>query len=518
MVKRHIWQWLLIAVIFTSGISLSIFIYMGIRASDNARVMAELQKDTYAQSIRANLLFTRAPHILNAFAALFAVSNHVSRQEFNRYANYLIKDEKEITAILWVPYVTDEQRKLYESQLAAQTGQKLGFIDIQYPAGRAVYAPKRDFYLPIYYAVSQWSEMELYGIDINGRPGNHDLRLASMEQGKELTTPVFSSIMDLHNAATIGVYYPIYANSHQFSHKLNHFMGFIVMLMTPEVLMRTEFGEESQSRFFMRLIDKDDGYRQIAINRKDDNTTPPQNLFRYNIHMPGRSWVLEIYSREHIIYGDTASFLLFCMLTLTVIITLVFNRGVRHFINLNVKNADLESQHRELKLMANFDSLTGLCNRRYFQEKVDKLLLQSVREYEIALCLLDLDNFKQINDVFGHSQGDQLLKLVADALIRETRLGDQVARIGGDEFAIALLITSGTDAVNAIMQRLQHLIPVMGNQISGNTVTISASIGITISSPAVTDYELLMRQADLAMYASKKRGKNTYTYYGAELG
>jgi len=338
-----------------------------------------------------------------------------------------------------------------------------------------------------------------------------------MTQGRELTTPVFSNIMDPNGSATIGVYYPIYTNSHHFNHKLNHFMGFIVMLMTPEVLMRSEFGQKSQSPFFMRLIDKDDGNRQIAINRKDNSSAVPKNLFLYDISMPGRTWILEIYSREHMVYGDTASFLLLCMLTLTFIITLIFNRGVQHFISLKTKNANLELQRRELKLRANFDSLTGLRNRRYFQEKVEGLLHQSVREYEIALCLLDLDNFKQINDVFGHSQGDLLLKLVADALSRETRLGDQVARLGGDEFALALLITPGASDIGSILDRLLVLISAIGDEVSENTVAISASIGISVSSAEINDYELLMHQADVAMYASKKRGKNTYTFFSSEL-
>ena len=70
------------------------------------------------------------------------------------------------------------------------------------------------------------------------------------------------------------------------------------MLMTPEVLMRSEFGNENQSRFFMRLIDKDDKDRQIAVNRKDPDIRPPEWLFRYDLPMPGRHWSLELYSRD----------------------------------------------------------------------------------------------------------------------------------------------------------------------------------------------------------------------------
>ena len=123
--------------------------------------------------------------------------------------------------------------------------------------------------------------------------------------------------------------------------------------------MRSEFGDESQSRFFMRLIDKDDGERQIAINRKDNISIPPQRTFRYDFPMPGRHWILELYSREPMHYDNTASFLLLCLLTLTGVISLAFYRGVNNFTNLKIRNTSLELQRRELKLRANFDSLTG---------------------------------------------------------------------------------------------------------------------------------------------------------------
>ncbi len=181
------------------------------------------------------------------------------------------------------------------------------------------------------------------------------------------------------------------------------------------------------------------------------------------------------------------------------------------------RTVSLELQRRDLKLKANFDSLTGLHNRRYFQDKIESLLYQPDRDYEMALCLLDLDNFKQINDLLGHAQGDLLLKSVGDALLQETRLGDLVARLGGDEFALALPLNHGPDEIRSVFDRLLGLIPQIGDEVSNHMVDISASIGISVSSADTYDYDQLMHQADLAMYASKKRGKNTYTFFTPDL-
>ena len=516
MERRRLLQWIFTVMIFTAGLALSVVTYQGLRKSDEARVLAELQKETYQQSVRASLLFTRATQILNSFSALFTVSDAVSRREFELYSSYLVKSEQEIAAIMWTPYVLAKERKQYEAILLQETGQQMGFIDIKYPDHRRVKSASRDFYLPIFYGEPKGRTGNFLGIDLNGRTTNRELRMAAMRSGLVVTTPVFSELTDPHGASMIAIYHPVYKSDPTQRDDPGRFIGFMLMLMTPEVLMRTEFGDESQSRFFMRLIDKDDQDRLIAVNRKDQDVASPEWLFRYDLPMPARHWSLEIYSREPIRYDKTAIFLLLCMLILTLGATLVFYRGIAHFIKLKTKNATLELQRRELKQRANFDSLTGLHNRRYFQDKVSSLLNQPDREYEIAICLLDLDNFKQMNDLFGHQLGDELLKRVGEALLRETRLGDQVARLGGDEFALALPLTQNPQEIHAVLDRLLALIPQIGDELSNHAVRISASVGITISSASVCDYDNLMHQADLAMYAAKRRGKNTYTFFSPD--
>jgi diguanylate cyclase (GGDEF)-like protein len=517
MRRRSIYQWLFTAIIFTSGTLISIYTYQGLKNSDTARRLAELQKETYEQSVRASLLFTRAPQVLNSFSALFNSSDFVSREEFERYSSYLIKNEKEIAAIMWTPYVVADERKQYETRLFMETGQDRGFIDIHYPDHRVISAPIRDFYFPILYVVPKDLGSQLVGIDINGRPQNRVLRREAMQSGLVFTTPTFSELTDPHGASMIAIYHPVHVASQKNGKQQDKFSGFLIMLMTPEVLMRSEFGQENQSRFFMRLIDKDDHNRQLASNRQDKNSEPPSNIFRYDLSMPGRHWSLELYSRAPTNNDNTALFLFLCMLTLTLVTSISFYRSTNNLFRLKIKNINLELQRRDLKQKANFDSLTGLHNRRYFQDKIELLLKQPNREYEMALCLLDLDNFKQINDLFGHNQGDLLLKSVADGLVQETRLGDQVARLGGDEFALALPLTHGPEEIRVVLDRLLSLIPRIGDELSGHRVHISASIGITISSPEIYDYEQLMHQADLAMYASKKRGKHTYTFFAPDL-
>lgn len=166
--------------------------------------------------------------------------------------------------------------------------------------------------------------------------------------------------------------------------------------------------------------------------------------------------------------------------------------------------------------LANFDSLTGLPNRNLFFEHLRKGLQQARRQWRLAaLLLVDLDGFKEVNDTFGHDMGDELLRRIADRLQQCVRATDTVARLGGDEFTVILLDLEqprGAETVaRKIVERLAE--PVLLGETS---VTVTASVGIALYRPEWPDSldqaMKLLRQADAAMYAAKRAGKNRWRF------
>jgi diguanylate cyclase (GGDEF)-like protein/PAS domain S-box-containing protein len=170
---------------------------------------------------------------------------------------------------------------------------------------------------------------------------------------------------------------------------------------------------------------------------------------------------------------------------------------------------ELEGQLRHQAL---HDSLTGLANRALFTDRVQHALDRSrgMPESSLAVLFLDLDDFKTVNDSLGHSAGDELLVAVARRLGRALRPADTAARLGGDEFAI-LLENAGTEAPQAVAGRMLDAFerPFITQ---GKQVQMHASIGITLNTPTSTPEELL-RNADLAMYVAKQRGKGRYELF-----
>jgi len=165
--------------------------------------------------------------------------------------------------------------------------------------------------------------------------------------------------------------------------------------------------------------------------------------------------------------------------------------------------------------LAYHDELTGLPNRRYFHSELSKLFGDEQNQQDQALLLIDLDRFKVINDTFGHSSGDALLKLVTERLKQCVRPEDMLARISGDEFMILLKedCERATDLAELIIQQFKE--PFM---INNNQIHTTASIGISLySNDNQTNVEDFIVQVDAAMYKAKAQGKNGYVWYSPEM-
>jgi diguanylate cyclase (GGDEF)-like protein len=166
---------------------------------------------------------------------------------------------------------------------------------------------------------------------------------------------------------------------------------------------------------------------------------------------------------------------------------------------------------------ANFDPLTGLPNRRMFQDRLEHEIRKSHREgLPLALMFIDLDKFKEVNDTLGHDKGDILLVEAARRIAACVRESDTVARLGGDEFTVILSVVEDTNSIERIAQAIIDTL-VAPFPLGEETAFVSASIGITLYPNDANNLEMLMSNADQAMYASKSAGRNRFSYFTANL-
>ncbi len=184
------------------------------------------------------------------------------------------------------------------------------------------------------------------------------------------------------------------------------------------------------------------------------------------------------------------------------------------------KNLLLESQVNQrqqaearIEFLAHHDELTGLPNRALFHERINTALAGCRRdEAKVAVLLLDLDRFKQVNDTLGHQAGDMLLQQVALRLQGLVRVSDTVARLGGDEFIIALIDFSSSEHCRHLAQRILDALSAPFD-LAGRSALIGVSVGIAISGIAGDNAERLMSSADLALYRAKNMGRGQYCFF-----
>ncbi|MFW1755276.1 GGDEF domain-containing protein, partial [Acinetobacter wanghuae] len=218
--------------------------------------------------------------------------------------------------------------------------------------------------------------------------------------------------------------------------------------------------------------------------------------------------------------GDAYQILLFSLIYIPVLIFSVYISW-----NSTLKSRTvflhhlLNDYHRKaFEKLAHTDALTGLNNRRYFESLATQHVHANFESPNpTTLLVFDVDHFKQINDSYGHDIGDRVLQMIADVSSKEMRYSDILARYGGEEFIALLTGTNSDDAVK-IAERLRKRIEnIEVNLTDGRQFHFTVSIGITILETFETDLNVLIKQADIALYQAKANGRNRVEYYDPSM-
>ncbi len=190
---------------------------------------------------------------------------------------------------------------------------------------------------------------------------------------------------------------------------------------------------------------------------------------------------------------------------------------VTHYVGVFSDITRLKQSQDKLDYLAHHDPLTGLPNRLLFNDRLLHAIGRATRGgQQVAVMFIDLDRFKNVNDTLGHHVGDDLLKQVAQALGQRLREGDTLARLGGDEFIVLLEDADGVHGAGQVAGKMMALFeqPFL---VAGHELFVTGSIGISLFPADGVDANVLVRNADLAMYQAKSRGRNGYQFYSPEM-
>jgi diguanylate cyclase (GGDEF)-like protein len=212
-------------------------------------------------------------------------------------------------------------------------------------------------------------------------------------------------------------------------------------------------------------------------------------------------------------YGESVSHQIY-----TNVIIRYWNTGIRlgFFLVVTLLIARLKQALNAEQELAQKDALTGVANSRYFHALVENELTRSIRfQKPLTIAYIDLDNFKFVNDHYGHDVGDQVIQLAAHAMEQSIRKIDNIGRLGGDEFAILFSETNQENASKAVNRLQQNLLAVMQD----NHWPVTFSIGVFTCENPICNANQLFKEADDLMYLAKHQGKNAirYGYHSEEI-
>lgn len=188
-----------------------------------------------------------------------------------------------------------------------------------------------------------------------------------------------------------------------------------------------------------------------------------------------------------------------------------------HYVGVFSDITLIKQSQEKLDHMAHHDPLTALPNRLLFHDRLQHALLRAGRDQEqLAILFIDLDRFKNVNDTLGHHVGDELLQKVAGQLAARLREGDTLARLGGDEFIVLLERVDGEFGATQVAEKLMTMFD-QPFTVAGHELFVTCSVGISLYPDDALDLNMLIRNADVAMYQAKARGRNGYRFYAPSM-
>jgi diguanylate cyclase (GGDEF)-like protein len=366
-----------------------------------------------------------------------------------------------------------------------ERGRGRPIVDIT--AGGFPRAARRHIYYPLAFADSHSLLKPPLGYDLGGDP----LRAPYLFRARDSGRPVASRVMQLlSGGAGIYVFRPVYrdgATTATVTQRRHALRGFAVGSFDVRKLAAAASSAVEG--------DVDVQLRENGQSVEGPSLPPGESDFS-NLRIADRTWVLAL--------RDPAA----PKVTLPALIA-VFGISIAVLLAALVMVWSRKDRMQELQRQASQDVLTGLKNRRRFEEDLHRELARSRREgTEGAVLMLDLDHFKQVNDTLGHPTGDRLIAGIADVLRSRMRETDVVARLGGDEFALVLPRCDQEEALT-VAEEIAAAVRDHGSD-RGDVPNVTASIGIAMFGPGRQgDFDRALTEADAAMYEAKQSGRDT---------
>lgn len=466
--------------------------------------------DAYSSYLNKEMVSSET--ILKGFSALFGAVGNTDPDKASRYVMQVIDANPQIFALEIVQVVTQNQLARFVAQKRRGGIPNFNVKSFSYDSDRKWQAleEKAVYYPLVFMAPVHAGAEDLLGLDLESVPFLRHAITEALQRRAPVATHPFRLVEG--NLAYV-VFYPITQafRSSDSPFALNTDDELVVDMVIdvgklvaaekcPPITGQTviihhkDFSAEQPEGQLLRRA----GEQRSAV----ETWLFPAFVYQKKLATMEEPFALSI--TRQVGWSDLSLGLLTLMAVLTVLSTLLL-LGYLRAQQLS-RGMQMENQKR-LWMLANHDSLTGLPNRLLLLDRLYQLLARSSRQQKgLAVMFLDIDDFKIVNDTYGHDVGDQLLKFVAERLRASTRTDDTVARISGDEFIILIESVENREWLEAVKQKIVQKLS-DGLKVDDKLIHVRTSIGVALFPEDGETPEALIKQADMRMYADKKNRK-----------
>jgi len=512
---------LVLAFVVITGMVLSTMSGLFLYKVEERAIIAEFQSDVDERAASLYRELVMNFETLRSLAILFNGNAVPEWHQFSIEAKKILSRHHDIQALEWIPRIAHSERSAYES-IQLQGLPAFEILERQ-KQGSMIIAGERPEYYPVYFVEPLIGNEAAYGFDLASNP----IRLKTLEKSRDNAMPEATAsiilVQERQNQKGFLAFLPIYkGSSSTVVKRRDELMGFVVgVYRISDIFSSSALSRELQG-IEIKLVDETLVSSQdvLHINHSGTQFEFYKNM-TYRKELPeilGRKWSLIAAPSSNYFSArrdmlPLAVFVSFVMFTIyiAVYIRLISKRAALAQRLVDKKTHELNEANKNLELLSRSDGLTGIANRRFMDEFIEREWLRAIRnESSIAFIIIDIDFFKLYNDNYGHPEGDDCLKRVATklkSLIR--RPVDLVARYGGEEFALVLPDTKEAKFVaNQCRQAIEELqIP---HAFSQNSTVVTISVGLCTFSPIAGSYpRLVIEAADKALYKAKEKGRNT---------
>ncbi|WP_189613314.1 CHASE domain-containing protein [Saccharospirillum salsuginis] len=447
--------------------------------------------------------------ILHALKPGFETAPTVDYEQFDRLTRNVLKRSPALQALAWAPRVSRSELEPFQARLAAE---QPGFQLTERNGGGDIKpVDPRDWYLPVAYIQPLATNSAAVGFDLASEQRRLAASIEARRTGKLVATAGVRLVQEPANQRGFLVFMPLYhGEPSNLTERLQQHYAYLNGVFRVGELFRQSIGVTVSKNVLLRVLDRTEGEPEELFASADPGLERWNREFTYVqplADIAGRDWVIEAMpSNQYLqlrrgslpILVFLAGLVLLGMLNVYVVVTLRHNR-------------ELNATKDQLERISLTDSLTGLANRRHFDEFLETEWKRARRQgNRLSLIMIDIDHFKQYNDEYGHPAGDHCLEQVAQALDSVVgRSTDLVARYGGEEFALVLPDTDdATGVAEACREAVESLrIPHEYSRVA-DIITISAGVYTVERPESGMTAESITEKADEALYQAKERGRN----------